>query len=193
MHEDELTRLVRIAKFAVHNSETQPLLAGYSSDFITDGITTIAMKQRREGESPEMAFSRVIVEDPDARVLMKARKLRPTNLRQVGKFHVSLASSPSQQISDLWGDDDTGTLEVDDLHWDMAESRACFLEAAQMLGRPQDYSDVDDQVTAIGEVFKAGAVLEAGGLDGLLIVDLSSCLSTAGMGAHKVEDSEGEI
>ena len=177
MHEDELTRLVRIAKFAVHNSETQPLLAGYSSDFITDGITTIAMKQRRNGETPEMAFSRVIVEDPDARVLMKARKLRPTNYVKV---HVGLGGG-------------TGHAELDALRWDMAQSIACFLEAAQMLGRPQDYSDVDDQVTAIGEVFKAGAVLEAGGLDGLLIVDLSSCLSTAGMGAHKIEDNEGDF
>ena len=42
------------------------------------------MKQRREGETPEMAFSRVIVEDPDARVLMKARRLTPRGLFRLG-------------------------------------------------------------------------------------------------------------
>ena len=131
MHEDELTRLVRIAKFAVHNSETQPLLAGYSSDFITDGVTTIAMKQRGEGETPEMAFSRVIVEDPDARVLMKARKLRPT---PYVRAHVGLGGGKANA-------------ELESLRWDMAQSVGCFLEAAQMLGRPQDpaYAKIDEE------------------------------------------------
>lgn len=84
MQEHELTRLVKIAKAAVANSETQALLGGCSPDFIADGIMSIAMRQRREGETPEQAFSRVTVEDPDARVLMKARRLTPTSNARAG-------------------------------------------------------------------------------------------------------------
>jgi len=84
MNTAELDRLVRIAKAAVQNSETQALLGGCSPDFIAAGIMEIAMKQRREGETPEMAFSRVTVEDPDARVLMKARRLTPRGLFRLG-------------------------------------------------------------------------------------------------------------
>ena len=70
----DLSRITKIAKLAIANAEG-PLTAGYDADAMADAIMSIALKHQRHDETPEAAFARVTIEDPDAATLFKVRKL----------------------------------------------------------------------------------------------------------------------
>ena len=58
-------------------------MGGVSRDFIAGAVMQVAMKQRREDETPEGVFARVTLEDHDARILMKARHLTAAPLAKM--------------------------------------------------------------------------------------------------------------
>ena len=95
MHEFELDRLVKIAKVAVANSE-RPLMGGVSRDFIAGAVMQVAMKQRREDETPEGVFARVTLEDHDARILMKARHLTAAPLAKMSPATTEIEGAQRQ-------------------------------------------------------------------------------------------------
>lgn len=70
----DLSRITKIAKLAVQNAE-RPSTAGYDGDAMADAIVSIALKHQRPNETPEAAFARVTIEDPDAATLFKVRRL----------------------------------------------------------------------------------------------------------------------